>query len=184
MARRLADLALAYKDHVGGFDLAADEEANPGVLEWWIPEATRVRDESKGSIELTIHLTETRKPTARDESLIDQYGIRRIGHGIKGNWSQVREVCPTSNVVTGQVASIADHPIDSFHRAGDPVTVNTDGTLFTEVQLSDEYMKLQAVFGWSEADFLQVNLTALEVSSFSSADKAKMKALLKAGYLS
>ena len=45
-------------------------------------------------------------------------------------------------------------------------------------------MKLQAVFGWSEADFLQVNLTALEVSSFSSADKAKMKALLKAGYLS
>ena len=184
MAERLADLALAYKDHVGGFDLAADEEANPGVLEWWIPEAVRVRDESKGKIELTIHLTETRKPTARDEALIDQYGIRRIGHGIKGNWSQVREVCPTSNVVTGQVASIADHPIDSFHRAGDPVTVNTDGTLFTEVQLSDEYMKLQAVFGWSEADFLQVNLTALEVSSFSSADKAKMKALLKAGYLS
>ena len=68
-------------------------------------------------------------------------------------------------------------------KQGDPVTVNTDGTLFTEVQLSDEYRKLQEAFGWTEADFLNVNLTALQCASFSEADKAVMKAALEAGYV-
>ena len=81
------------------------------------------------------------------------------------------------------IASFAQHPIDSFLKQGDPVTVNTDGTLFTEVQLSDEYRKLQEAFGWTEADFLNVNLTALQCASFSEADKAVMKAALEAGYV-
>lgn len=182
MAARLADLAIEYRSHVGVFDLAADEELNPGVLDWWIPEALRVREETGGETKLTIHLTETRKATDRDKALIRKHGIGRIGHGIQDEWSQVREVCPTSNVVTGQVASIEEHPINRFYQAGDPVTVSTDGTLFTEVQLSDEYRKLQRAFGWTEADFLKVNLTALEASSFSDSVKRKLKAKLEAGY--
>ena len=128
-------------------------------------------------------MTETRKATERDKRLIRENRIGRIGHGIQDEWSEVREVCPTSNVVTGQIASFAQHPIDSFLKQGDPVTVNTDGTLFTEVQLSDEYRKLQEAFGWTEADFLNVNLTALQCASFSEADKAVMKAALEAGYV-
>lgn len=182
MAKRLADLTIEYRDHVGVFDLAADEELNPGVLDWWLPEALRVREETDGETLLTIHLTETRKATARDKRLIAENGINRIGHGIQDEWTQVREVCPTSNVVTGQVESIDQHPIDQFYRAGDPVTVNTDGTLFTEVQLSDEYRKLQEAFGWTDADFLAVNLTALECSSFSSAVKDELRASLEQGY--
>lgn len=182
MAKRLADLSIKYREYVGVFDLAADEEANPGVLEWWLPEALRVRDTTGGDTSLTIHLTETRKATERDKRLIRENRIGRIGHGIQDEWSEVREVCPTSNVVTGQIASFAQHPIDSFLKQGDPVTVNTDGTLFTEVQLSDEYRKLQEAFGWTEADFLNVNLTALQCASFSEADKAAMKAALEAGY--
>lgn len=111
-------------------------------------------------------------------------GALRIGHGFRGNrqGNRVLEICPTSNVVTGQVASFGKHPINRLHREGKRVTVNTDGTLFTEVQLTDEYLKLQEEFGWTLADFLAVNLTALEGSSFSKRDKARLRAVLKRAY--
>lgn len=111
-------------------------------------------------------------------------GTLRIGHGFRGNRQGKRllEVCPTSNVVTGQVASFGEHPIDRLHREGKRVTVNTDGTLFTEVQLTDEYLRLQEHFDWKAADFLAVNLTALEGSSFSKSDKTRLRALLKRAY--
>ncbi len=182
MARQLADLSLKYQRQVGVFDLAADEELNPGVLDWWLPEAERVRKVSGGKILLTIHLTETRRATERDKRLVREHNIGRIGHGIQDDWNEVLEVCPTSNVVTGQIKSFADHPINRFLREGKKVTVNTDGTLFTQVQLTDEYMKLQETFGWTEADFLKVNLTAVDASSFSKTQKARMRAQLNRAY--
>ncbi|MBZ0189580.1 MAG: hypothetical protein K8F91_25260 [Candidatus Obscuribacterales bacterium] len=182
MAFRLADLCLAYRRHVGLFDLAADEELNPGVLPWWIEAAEYLRTKSKGRTDLTIHLTETRKATARDKEMIRRHKIRRIGHGIQDDWSQFLEVCPTSNEVTGQVASYQDHPIDRFLKQGKLVTVNTDGTLFTEVQLSDEYRKLQEHFGWGDREFLQVNLNAVEASSFSKKMKSQLRGQLRRGY--
>lgn len=182
MARRLADLSLDYQDYVGVFDLAGDEELYPGVLEWWISEATRVRETSGGKTLLTIHLTETRKPTGCDEEMVRKHAIDRIGHGIKGDWTEVLEICPTSNVVTGQIASYADHPINRLLQEGKKVTVNTDGTLFTQVQLSDEYQRLKDTFGWKAKDFLKVNLTALEASSFSKKDKENMRARLVREY--
>lgn len=110
---------------------------------------------------------------------------KRVGHGLRGNGRQDRrvlELCPTSNHVTGQVATFKDHPIDKFLREGKLVTVNTDGTLFTQVQLSDEYRKLQEAFGWTPADFLRVNLNALEASSFSKSVKARLKTKLNRTY--
>lgn len=110
---------------------------------------------------------------------------KRVGHGLRGNGRQAKrvlELCPTSNHVTGQVATFSDHPIDEFLREGKLVTVNTDGTLFTEVQLSDEYRKLQKAFGWTPADFLRVNLNALEASSFPKSVKARLRSKLSRIY--
>ena len=36
-------------------------------------------------------------------------------------------ICPTSNLKLGRVASLRDHPIRRLHDAGVRVTVNTDG---------------------------------------------------------
>ncbi|MBI1270496.1 hypothetical protein GC174_08690 [bacterium] len=182
MAGRLSDLAMNYIDFVGGFDLAGDEEAYPGVPEWWLEEALSLRERSDGQIRLTIHLTETRAATAEDRRRIAGAEIERIGHGIKDHWKQIREVCPTSNLVTGQIGSIVEHPVDTFYRAGYPVTINTDGTLFTDAGLTDEYLKLYQTFGWRDSHFLKVNLTALEASSFSPSEKEKLKALLCSSY--
>lgn len=178
----LVDLAIRYRKHVGVFDLAADEHAFPGVLPWWAPEAMRAR---AAGIDLTIHLWETEEPTDRDVEMLEKYNLRRLGHGIRGNrqGDRVLEICPTSNVVTGQVRSIDLHPIDWLYRQGKKVTVNTDGTLFTRVDLTAEYVKLQRTFGWGQADFYKVNLTALEASCFEPEVKAALRARLDEAYI-
>jgi adenosine deaminase len=177
----LANLAIKYGQYVGVFDLAADEHKYPGVLPWWLPAAMRVREAGIG---LTIHLWETDEPTDQDIEMLERHNLQRIGHGIRGDrqGDRVLEVCPTSNVVTGQVASIEAHPIDRLHREGKKVTVNTDGTLFTRVDLTGEYRKLQSTFGWSRSDFFTVNLTALEASSFAADVKADLRKRLDEAY--
>lgn len=181
MAERLADLAIKYKQHVGLFDLAGDEKANPGVLLWWAKQAAKVREYG---IEPELHLWETDEPTDDDLVRLAEFGIRRLGHGMRGRRQEARilEVCPSSNCVTGQIRNFSEHPIDSLYREGKRVTVNTDGTLFTRSDLSNEYLLLNRYFNWGKAEFLAVNLTALEVSSFSNEEKSELLAKLKDGY--
>ncbi|MBX9686999.1 MAG: hypothetical protein K2X27_09870 [Candidatus Obscuribacterales bacterium] len=181
MAQRLADLAIAYRQHVGVFDLAGDEKANPGVLRWWAQEALRVREHG---IELDIHLWETDEPTDEDLRRLQEYEIRRLGHGMRGDRQAERilEVCPSSNIVTGQVKSLSEHPIDRLLRQGRKVTVNTDGTLFTCSDLSNEYALLNRQFGWGEAEFLAVNKTAIAASSFSAEVKNEINSILENAY--
>lgn len=181
MADQLADLAIKYRKHVGVFDLAGGESSFPGVLPWWAKAAAKV---SKHGIRLTMHGWETNEPTEEDIRLLTELGIERVGHGVRGNLQGTRtlEICPTSNVVTGQFKSFGEHPIDRLYRAGRNVTVNTDGTLFTRTTLSREYELLAKNFGWSEKDFLAVNLNALEAASFSRPTKALLRRELKAFY--
>jgi adenosine deaminase len=185
-ARELADLAIKYREFVGVFDLAADEAANPGVLDWWLPEALRVRKEA--GILLTCHLWETNEPTDEDLLKLEAHSIARLGHGVRGRrqGSRTLELCPTSNVVTGQYESFAHHPIDQLHKSQMSVTVNTDGLTFCFAVvegLSEEYFNLQETFGWSLNDFYAVNVNAVSASSFDSSTKEDLLRKLRRSYL-
>jgi adenosine deaminase len=185
-AKKLADIAIKYREFVGVFDLAADEAANPGVLDWWLPEALRVRKEA--GILLTCHLWETNEPTDEDLRKLEEHCIQRLGHGVRGGRQGARtlELCPTSNVVTGQYASFDLHPIDSLLRNQMSVTVNTDGLTFcfSIVEgLSEEYFNLQETFGWGSKEFLAVNVNAVEASSFDSPTKDDLLRKLRHSYL-
>jgi adenosine deaminase len=177
----LAQLAYEYRDFVSLVDLAGDEKKYPGVLNTWLESFFNLREYG---IDLTVHLWETNEPQNDDLIRLDQYQIKRIGHGIRGSRQNgyILEICPTSNVVTGQFASFIDHPVDLLYRQGKNVTINTDGTLFTCTDLSVEYAKLANYFGWSFADFYKVNVTALEASSFSSRTKAQVLSKLNSQY--
>ena len=120
----------------------------------------------------------------RPISFFTELGIKRVGHGVRGNLQGDRflEICPTSNVVTGQFKTFADHPIDRLYRAGRKVTVNTDGTLFTCTTLSREYQLLAENFSWDVEDYLAVNLTALDAFAIPETLKAKLKRQLIKGY--
>lgn len=69
------------------------------------------------------------------------------------------ELAPTCNVQIGAVASIAEHPIGPFLRAGFSVGVNTDNRLMSNVMPSSELASVAAAFdlGWQEVERLAVN---------------------------
>ncbi len=95
------------------------------------------------------HAGETTGPqTVRDA--IDHLGAERIGHGIAAAQDAglmallvergiPLEVSPTSNLRTGAVASLADHPLPTLVAAGVAVSVNSDDPPMFATTLNREY---------------------------------------------
>ena len=69
------------------------------------------------------------------------------------------ELCPSSNVQTGVVSSIAEHPIGLLRDLRFRVTVNTDNRLMSGTSMSREMALLVEAFGygWSELQWFTVN---------------------------
>jgi adenosine deaminase len=63
------------------------------------------------------------------------------------------EMCPTSNLMTGGVARLEDHPIRLARDLGLSFSVNTDDPGVFGNSMQSEYDLLAAAFGFTEADF-------------------------------
>jgi adenosine deaminase len=61
-------------------------------------------------------------------------------------------VCPTSNVRTGAVPSLAQHPLRRLYEAGVPVTVNSDDPTFFGASVLDEYRLCLTTLGFTPRD--------------------------------
>ena len=57
------------------------------------------------------------------------------------------EVCPTSNVCTRSVASLAEHPLAALVEAGVPVTINSDDPPMFDTTLNQEYVVAAELLG-------------------------------------
>ena len=77
-------------------------------------------------------------------------GAERIGHGTSSAADPellahlaveqiTLEVCPSSNIATRAVATLAEHPLRTFVEAGVPVTINSDDPPMFGTTLNDEY---------------------------------------------
>ena len=106
----------------------------------------RAKDGGLGSVP---HAGEAEGP-ASIRGALDALGADRIRHGIRavddpGLLSElaargiVLDVCPTSNVRTGVVRSLATHPLPELLAAGIRCTVNTDDPAMFGTDLDAEY---------------------------------------------
>jgi aminodeoxyfutalosine deaminase len=86
----------------------------------------------------------------------------RIRHGVRAvddpallaeivDRGLVLDVCPTSNLRTGVVSTLDDHPLPALRAAGVPCTVNTDDPAMFGTDLGQEY-EIAARLGVSAAD--------------------------------
>lgn len=118
---------------------------------------------------------------------LDELGAERIGHGIScvadpRLMARLRdagvplEVCPTSNVRTGQVASIEEHPLPAMLAEGLVVTVNSDDPPMFGTTLTREYLTLAEIFGLGVGELARLAGNAVRASFMPEARKAALLA--------
>jgi adenosine deaminase len=175
----VAELAVRYRDSgVIGFDIAGPEAGYPPIRHL---EAFHVI--ARNNFHFTIHAGEGYGLPSIHEAL-QTCGAERLGHGVRivddittrpdGRVSLGRlaayvrdrrvplEMCPTSNVDTGTVASMGEHPIELLRRLRFRVTLNTDNRMMSGIRLSDEFANMVATFGWGLDDIEWLTLNALK----------------------
>ncbi|MFB9205836.1 adenosine deaminase [Nonomuraea spiralis] len=107
--------------------------------------------------------------------VIEGYGAERIGHGINclsdpRLVAHLREtqlpldVCPTSNVRTGQVPDLAAHPLPRMLEEGLYVTLNSDDPPMFATTLAGEYRAAAHVLGLGAAELAQLARNAVNAS--------------------
>jgi len=106
---------------------------------------------------------------------IERLQVERIGHGTRAHEdpslveylaeAQIPlEMCPLSNVRTGVVDNLANHPIRQYFKQGIAVTVNTDDPKMFDTSLAKEYQSLGEKCGFSRQEICTLILTAIESS--------------------
>lgn len=162
-----------------GFGIGGDEANFPPEL--FVEDFARVR---AAGLHRTAHAGEA----AGAESMwgaIRLLGAERLGHGVHAHddpalFDYLRDhrvaldMCPVSNVKTGAVADIAEHPIRRYLEGGLLVTVNSDDPPMFGTSITNEYRVLQEVLGFSAAELQQLSLNAVEASFLSEAEKSAL----------
>ncbi len=157
-----AKLCVEYK-HKGvvAFDLAGAELGHPPMEH---QEALDLIH--KNYLSCTIHAGEADGASSVVNALFAGHA-HRIGHGTRiyedpGLVDYIRdhqiplEICPSSNVQTKAIPSLAKHPLYDYYRKGLVVTINTDNRLVTNTTITQELWLCHKQFGFSLDELKQL----------------------------
>ncbi|NUT44744.1 MAG: adenosine deaminase [Thermoactinospora sp.] len=166
-----------------GFGLAGIEQSRP-------PYRQAFRDAFAAARAAGLHSVPHGGEMTGPETIwevIEGLQAERVGHGISclGDdrlVAHLREtqlpldVCPTSNVCTGQVAAIAEHPLPRLLQEGLFVTINSDDPPMFATTLTEEYRVAARVAGLDEAGLARLAANAVSASFLPEADKRALEA--------
>jgi adenosine deaminase len=130
------------------------------------------RTARKMGFRLTAHAGEA----AGAESILGAINILkvdRIGHGTRAYESDdllntlvkrqiPLEMCPISNVRTGVVDSLSNHPIQRYKELGIPISVNSDDPKMFNTSLKNEFLELIRTFQMKKDDIYQLQENAIQ----------------------
>jgi adenosine deaminase/aminodeoxyfutalosine deaminase len=114
-------------------------------------------------------------------------GAERIGHGIAAaqdprllehlrDHAIPLEICPTSNVCTRSVPSLADHPLPQLVAAGVPVTINSDDPPMFSTTLNNEYAVAAGLLGLDATGVAELARAAVRASFLDDLGKGTLLA--------
>jgi adenosine deaminase/aminodeoxyfutalosine deaminase len=145
--REVLGWAMRFRDRgVVAFGIGGDEARGPAELFVDV-----FREAREAGLHLTAHAGETVGPESIRHA-VELLGAERIGHGLTAiqdprviDLLRERriplEVCPTSNVATGLIARIEDHPLPRFLERGLIVTLNSDDPAMFGTSLEEEFLR-------------------------------------------
>ncbi|MBW7888036.1 MAG: adenosine deaminase [Bacteroidetes bacterium] len=196
----IAELAVEFRNHgVVGFDLAGEEGGYPPKKH--IDAFHYIQREN---FNITIHAGEAFGKESIWQA-IQWCGAHRIGHGTRlvedmkikegevlsmGTLAQYVldkripiEICLTSNLHTGAVRSIEEHPFGILYKYKFRVTLNTDDKLMSGITLTDEYLLAHEKFGLGIDELEKVTINAMKSAFIPYKDRIKIiYDVLKPGY--
>jgi len=179
LSLEMAELAVDFRPHgVLGFDLAGEEGGYPAKKH--IDAFHYIQREN---FNITIHAGEGFGKESIWQA-VQWCGAHRIGHATRlledmkikdGNVLSMGtiaqyvldkriplEICLTSNVHTGAVQNLAEHPFDIFYKYRFRVTLNTDNRLMSGITLTDEYRLAAETFGLELADLERITINGMK----------------------
>ena len=187
----MAELAVAHREQgVVGFDIAGEEAGHPPKAHLEAFQLCR-----RENFSITIHAGEAFGPPSIWQAL--QYcGAHRIGHGVRliedmaiVDQTVVKlgplaaymkdkriplELCPSSNVDTGAVPSLEEHPIRQFMEQRFRVTVNTDNRLVTDTTVSKELLLCHQHYGMNLDDIKEILISGFKSAFLPYREKADL----------
>lgn len=175
----IAELTADFRDHgVVGFDLAGEEGGYPPKKH-----VDAFHYIQRENLSITVHAGEAFGKESIWQA-IQWCGAHRIGHATRlvedmkikdgevlnmGSLAQYvldkripLELCLTSNVHTGAVRSMEEHPFGIYYRYRFRVTLNTDDRLMSNIKLTDEYHTASEVFKLKIDDLEKLTINAMK----------------------
>lgn len=143
----------------------------------------------KRAREMGLHLVAHAGEAAGPQSIwdaIEYLDVERIGHGVTAredpklieylNDRQIGiEMNPVSNLRTGVVKSIRDHPVRAFYDKGLLVTVSSDDPSLFHTDLNNEFIQIHKHLGFSLAELFQLSLNGIKSAFIDESVKKSMK---------
>ena len=184
----MAQIAVDRKGRgVVGLDIGGDEANFPTK-----PFAALFHEAKRAGLGITIHAGEWSGPEAVRDA-IENLGADRIGHGVRvvedpvvvalaRERGTVFEVCLTSNLHSGVVQRLADHPLREMLSLNLKTTLNTDDPSISDIALTDEYETAIEDLGLSLAEIQTFILTAVGSAFRPPADKARLVSQFQAEF--
>ena len=164
------------KKGVIGFDLAGEEKGHePKKFEAFMKEVF------ESLIPVTIHAGEETKADYIRDSLI-YLNAKRIGHGksLQQNDNLMEymetfrlplEICPTSNVDTGNVASYQVHPARFYYDEHIRFSINTDNRTISNTTVTQEYAHLIQNLNFTQNEVCRIIRNGLKSAFISGKEK-------------
>jgi adenosine deaminase len=181
-ALEVVESAIRHQDvGVVGVDLAGDEARYPD-LRRYAKAFARARSAGLG---VTAHAAEAADASAARQAH-ELLGVHRIGHGSRVvldpeelSWAVDNglcfEVCPTSNVLTGAVGTLAEHPLAPMLAAGARVVLGDDDPVTTGAPLSHERRLVTEGMGLDRGRLQAMSDAALDVAFCSDAVRRSLR---------
>ena len=179
----LVDWLLAARpDRVVALSVDGNEAAVGRTGQRFAPLFARAR---RAGLHTCAHAGESSGPEGVRDA-VELLHAERVDHGIRAveDPELVAElaanavpldICPTSNVRLGVVATLAGHPVEQLRTAGVRVSLNTDDPLLFGTSVAGEYRQCAQTFGWDRSVLGAVARVSIE-SSFA-ADERKRELL-------
>ena len=214
-AMEIAELALRHRDSgVAGFDIAGAEDGFPPsrfkeaftfLAENQFPVTVHAGEAAgvESIVDALVHGRALRlghgvriaedidvEFGADDAGSPEDPEVGMVSMGRVASWVRDRgialEVCPSSNLQTGAVASFGEdietHPIDLLYQTGFAVTVNTDNRLMSSVTLTGEFELLMETFEYDLDDILELTMNAVNAAFLPLDERAALSAFVTEGF--